>query len=587
MKIKAKNTGFIYEFDPKNKGEEERHVCPQCSHLRKKKTDKCLAWNNKDGIAYCHNCGETFYIYRPNEAKQYVAPEWKNITALSDNVVKWFTGRMISQRTLNLMRVYSDNEFMPQWKKEVEVICFPFFFQEKLYNIKYRGPKKSFKQHTGSELIFYNQDVLLEFDSVIIVEGEMDALSYIEVGVKNVISVPAGANTKMEYLDSYIELFDKIKNVYIATDQDTKGIELKDELGRRLGAEKCFIVSFKDCKDANDYLIKYGGPALQDTIKEAKPMPIKGVITAEDISGDVYDLFMNGVDPGLPLHEQFDEYIKWELGRLAIVTGVPSHGKSEFVDYLIVKLNILYGWKAAYFSPENYPLKYHYAKIYEKIIGKKFSKNGSSEMEYDMAMDYIKDNFFYIMNESDFTVNQVLTAALSLVKTRGIKMVVIDPYNRLDHQYTNSETQYISSFLDKLTMFCRLNNVLLFLVAHPRKMGKEQNGKVSVPSLYDINGSANFYNKTDYGLTVYRKSDASNILVNEVEVYWQKVKFKYLGHTGMSELKYNYVNGRFQPNENWDNTNWLVKKAEQQIINYTEPLNSDDEWINARETAPF
>ena len=446
MKIKAKSTGIIYTFDPQNRSEEERYLCPQCSHLRKKKTDKCLAWNNKDQIAYCHNCGEVFYVYRPNEAKQYVCPEWKNITSISDDIVKWFTGRMISQKTLNKMKIYSDREFMPQFKKEVTVACFPFFFQDKLINIKFRGLQKSFKQNAGSELIFYNQDALLNFQDIIIVEGEMDALSYIEVGIDNVLSVPAGANTKMEYLDNYIELFEKIKNVYIATDQDTKGIELKDELGRRLGPEKCFIVNFKDCKDANDYLIKYGGIALQDTIKEAKPMPIKGIVTAEDISGDVYDLFMNGIDPGLPLNEKFDEYIKWELGRLAIVTGVPSHGKSEFVDYLITKLNLLYGWKVAFFTPENYPLKYHYAKLYEKIIGKKFSKNTSSEMEYDMAMDYIKDNFFYILNESDFTVSNVLTASLSLVKTRGIKMVVIDPYNRLDHQYTNSETQYISSF---------------------------------------------------------------------------------------------------------------------------------------------
>ena len=118
-------------------------------------------------------------------------------------------------------------------------------------------------------------------------------------------------------------------------------------------------------------------------------------------------------------------------------------------------------------------------------------------------------------------------------------------------------------------------------------MGKEANGKVSVPTLYDINGSANFYNKTDYGFTVYRKSDASNILINEVEIYWQKVKFKTLGHTGMSELKYNYVNGRFQSNENWDNTNWLVKQAEQKIINYTEPLNDDEQWNQIRETTPF
>ena len=101
MKIRAKNTGMIFSFDPKNRSEEERYTCPQCSEFRKKKTDKCLAWNNKDGIAYCHNCGETFYVYRPNEAKQYVLPEWKNKTDLTDSAVKYFTGRMISQNTLN------------------------------------------------------------------------------------------------------------------------------------------------------------------------------------------------------------------------------------------------------------------------------------------------------------------------------------------------------------------------------------------------------------------------------------------------------------------------------------------------------
>ena len=207
-------------------------------------------------------------------------------------------------------------------------------------------------------------------------------------------------------------------------------------------------------------------------------------------------------------------------------------------------------------------------------------------MEYDMAFDYIKDNFFYIMNEADFTVNEVLRVALSLVRTRGIKIVVIDPFNRLEHQYTTSETQYISSFLDRLTMFCRLNNVLLFLVAHPRKMGKEGNGKISIPSLYDINGSANFYNKTDYGFTVYRKSDEQNILINEVQIYWQKIKFKYLGHTGISELKYNYVNGRFQRNCNWDNSNWLVKQAEQQVMNYIEPDKTEFEW-ERRDNVPF
>ena len=49
-------------------------------------------------------------------------------------------------------------------------------------------------------------------------------------------------------------------------------------------------------------------------------------------------------------------------------------GKSEFVDYIVTKLNIKHGWKAAFFTPENYPLKFHYAKLFEKMIGKKFSQ---------------------------------------------------------------------------------------------------------------------------------------------------------------------------------------------------------------------
>lgn len=581
MKIKSTITGNLYEFAPNGKLEEERYTCPECSASRRKKNDKCFAWNTHSNIGFCHNCGASFYIFDPSSKKEFVVPEWKNKTDLTDHAVKWFTGRMISQDTLVKMRIYSDEEFMPQHSKVVPVICFPFFFQNNLVNIKYRGPLKSFKMHTGSELLFYNQDALLNNEQIIIVEGEIDALSFIQCGFDNVVSVPNGANVKMEYLDTYYQLFDKVKRIYLATDQDTKGIELRDELARRLGPERCMVVSFKDCKDANEYLIKYGSD-FHDLLKNASQVPTKGIVTIDNLHNDITAMFVDGVPPGMKLNEPFDEYIGWETGRLAVVSGIPSSGKSEFVDYLAVKLNMLYGWKAAYFTPENYPLKYHYAKLFEKIIGKRFSKETATEMDFDLAEDHIRDNFFYIMNEEDFTVDSVLTAAKILVKTRGIKMLVIDPYNRLEHQFKDSETQYISRFLDKLTNFARFNDVLVFLVAHPRKMDKELNGKMKVPTLYDINGSSNFYNKTDYGFTVHRKTDERNILINEVEVHWQKVKFKYLGHTGVSELKYNFVNGRFQKDTNWDNRNWLVKEVSQTLIDYTEPT-----WELSQSECPF
>jgi twinkle protein len=552
MKIQSSNTKQIYSYEPSG----DRTLCPECSHTRKKKTDKCLAWDKSTNRGFCHNCQAAFFEYRPYEPKQYTVPEWKNITALSDGVVKYFESRMISQKTLNKMQVYSDMEYMPQVEKSVGVVCFPYFYSGKLVNIKYRTKDKQFKLVSGAELIFYNIDCLNRFDEVIITEGEIDALTFIQAGFENTISVPNGANKNLEYLDNCINLFDRVSKIYIASDQDTKGIELRDELIRRFGAERCYIVSFKDCKDANEYLLKYGD-AIKDVIKEALPVPVKGIIEAGSIYADIRDLFDNGIQKGLEIgHPEIDKFITWESGRLAIITGIPSSGKSEFVDYVVTRLNIVHGWKAAYFTPENYPLKFHYRKLYEKLIGKPFTSVESSELEFDMAYDYVRENFFYILNDEDFSVKTILDAAKILIKTRGIKVVVIDPYNKLEHKYTDSETQYISRFLDQLISFAKLNNILIFLVAHPKKMNKTA-GKIDVPSLYDISGSANFYNKTDYGITVHRVTGSDNVMINEVDVYFQKIKYKHLGEQGISNIKYSYRTGRFY-NGIADETNWLI-----------------------------
>jgi twinkle protein len=565
MKIQSSNTKQIYNYEPSA----ERTLCPECSHLRKKKSDKCLTWDKNNKRGYCHNCLTAFFEFRPHEAKEYIVPEWTNKTDLSNDAVRYFEGRMINQDTLVKMKVYSDKEFMPQFKEIIPVICFPYFFNDKLINIKYRGREKSFKLIAGAELIFWNIDCLLKFDEVIIVEGEIDALTFVQAGYDNVISVPNGANKNLEYLDDYIQLFDGINKIYIATDQDTKGIELKTELIRRLGVEKCYVVSFKDCKDANEYLLKYG-PAIWDVINEAIPVPVKGIVGINSLYSDIRNLYELGVQSGKTIGQSvIDEYITWETGRLAIVTGIPASGKSEFVDYLVCKLNIKHHWKAGFFTPENYPLKFHYSKLFEKLIGKGFKQNLTTELEWDMAYEYARNNFFYILNEEDFTLKSIIESAKILIKTRGIKILVIDPYNKLEHKYNDSETQYISRFLDTLIQFAKMNDILIFLVAHPRKMNKV-NGRIDVPSLYDISGSANFYNKTDYGITVHRKTDDQNIMINEVDIYFQKIKYKHLGKQGIISLDYDYITGRFNKGGR-DQSNWLIEDTEQTVLDYYEP----------------
>jgi twinkle protein len=582
MKYQSSNTKLIIEHDWGTK--KAKHTCPECSKSRRNKSEKCLEYYPETDSAYCFHCNTTFFKYDPHRTeKVYAVPEWKNKTGLSDKAAKYFESRMIPQKTINEFKIYTDTEWMPQFGKEIEVICFPYFKNGTLTNIKYRGAKKSFKMVSNAELIFFNYDQIGKTDSIIITEGEIDALAFHTVGHENVISVPNGANKNLEYLDPCIELFNGVQTVYLATDTDTKGVELRDELARRIGPEKCRIVSFKNCKDANEYLISYGGIELFNTIENAHQYPVKGLITAEDIYQDIRSLYENGVQPGQMIDVPVvDQHVTWETGRLAIVTGIPGSGKSEFVDYLIVRLNLLHGWKAGFFTPENYPLKYHYSKIFEKIIGKQFSRYKASDIDFNMAYEYIKENYFYVMNEEDTTVESVIESAKALIKSRGIKIFVIDPYNRLDHRYTDSETQYISRFLDKLTSFARYNNILIFLVAHPTKLKKNTAGKYDVPTLYDIAGSANFYNKTDYGFTVHRMTNEENIMQNEIAVYWQKIKFKHLGKQGVSDLKYNYNNGRFVENsqsiEMWDNSSWLTAGEQpqdvfgtQSTVGYEEP----------------
>lgn len=559
MKYQSSNTKLIYDltFDGG-----KRHLCPECTRGRKKEKNKDLQYFPDKNRAYCFHCNTTFFEYKAYEEKEYSAPVWKNITNLSDKAVKWFTGRMISQDTLVKMKIYSDTEYMPQFQKELEVMCFPYFVNGKLVNIKYRGSNKSFKLFSGAKLVWYNFDALLS-DEIIIVEGEIDALTFIENGFENVVSVPNGANKNLEYLDETIHLFSG-KKVYIAVDNDPKGIELRDELIRRIGAENCCIVNFKQCKDANEYFQTYGGMEFKSLLENTKPIQIEGNIEIETLYTDLVDLFDNGLVKGAMIgFEEIDKYISWETKRLAIVTGRPGSGKSEFVDYLVARLNLMYGWKAAYFTPENFPLKYHYAKLYEKFIGKPFSKNKSNQIDFDIAFEYINNNFFYILPENELTIEKILQNAKLYVKSKGIKILVIDPYNKLDHQIekNQTETQYISKFLDKLTLFAKLNDILVFLIAHPVKLESGQ-----IPTLYNISGSSHFYNKTDYGLTVHRVFDERNVMTNDIEIHIQKVKFKHLGEQGVSLLRYNYVNGRFDERksiEQWDNSNWLVASVEQ------------------------
>lgn len=559
--------------------------CPQCRDQRHDKRDKSLSVDLSTGMFKCHYCGFSGCAKEPDEQEKrrwmerqpwfnnapirrqkpvYKKPTHTGNATLSDKALAWFAGRGISRATVEAMKITEGSEWMPQKNGQANTVQFNYYHNGELVNTKYRTGDKCFKLVSGAELLPYNIDAIKGCKECIITEGEMDALSFYECGRHDVVSVPNGANANLDYLDDYIEeYFDDKDTIFIASDTDTKGVMLRDELVRRFGAERCRVLEYGEgCKDANEHLIKYGRNSLLQCLANAPEIKIEGIFTVSDFEQSLDALFEYGMQKGVTIgHENFDRLLSFETKRLCVVTGIPGSGKSEFIDEIAERLNMRYGWRFAYFSPENAPLAYHASKLIEKFTGKKFDKQHLTFGEYKQVKEHLETDFFFISPANDYRLDTILERAKFLVRRRGIKALVIDPYNRLeDESEGQNETKYISRLLDKLTNFAQQNDVLIVLMAHPTKMPKNKDGIIEAPTLYDISGSANFNNKADFGIVVHR-----NRLENTVEVHVQKVKFRHLGECGTALFKYNLNNGRYTPYTNgqepvWDNSNHLIEE---------------------------
>lgn len=573
-KILSLATMRVYEIEA-NKAGENYSPCPECyqdrSHKNQKK--KCFSYNTEKEAGYCNHCNARFVKHNPFEKKEYQKPtvEFENYTKLSDAVVKWFQGRGISQRTLLQMKIGEKIEWMPQTEKDVNCIMYPFYRNGELINVKYRDGKKNFKLSSGAELIWYNYDAILKHKEIIICEGEGDALSFIQAGLDNVISVPNGANIgRMEYFDSSFEDLNNVESFVIATDNDLKGVELKNDLIRRLGMEKCKTISFMQYKDANELLMNEGPDLLKQIVDEAKFMMLPDIYQVRDIENELLDYFLNGIPQGKTLNiPELDKVIRWDTGRFGVVTGIPGMGKGEFVDFVCCKLNNLYGWPVGFYKPEDMPLKVHFSKLYPKIGGREFTEGVISETEAHNGMEFINKNFFWVNPPIDINIDDILAKFEYLVKAKGCKVFIIDPWNRVEQsaQHSDNERLFIKKNLIKMNNFAKRTDSLLLLIAHPTKMTKDEKGNYLIPGPYNISGSADFLNMADYTLTVHRMQDDDGKYRTIGAVVVQKTKInKTLGATGTWPYLYNINNGRYETDHmsgeptKWDNSNWITKE---------------------------
>lgn len=557
---------FGIELPPGRRGE-VRTVCPKCTPLRKRahQRERDLAVNTDDGIAYCHHCGWSISLKGgadtygsrpplPKPKREYVLPEPPPESALPPELVRWFAKRGIPEWVLEDMGVTAETRDGAKHP----ALAFPYRRDGQTVHVKYRSADKRFWSSKDTERILYGLDAIRDVKEFVIVEGEVDALSVMAVHGPPCVSVPDGAPS-IEARD-YASKFDFLsepaaqaaianaERVILATDADAPGRKLADELARRIGHAKCSRVTWPEgVKDANECLVTLGTTALCDALANTQPWPVAGIFTIGEIMPEIETLWRDGFDPGRDVDwPEFDRHFRARTGLLTLVGGVPSHGKSVFVDNLIVRLARRHGWRFAICSPEHVPLAHHAATLLTIDQGMPFWDGPNPRMPLERIRDvspWLGEHVAFVLPEPP-TVDEIIARADVLVYRHGITGLVIDPWTELDHTRPNgmTETEFVGQELSKLRRFARQREVCIFLIAHPAKWQKTKDGSIPVPSLHDMSGSANFSRMADAGFSVWRDPATPSM---PTEVHIQKIRWAETGQPGIVKFRFDLPTRRF------------------------------------------
>lgn len=593
-----------------------RIICPFCAHTRKrgnqnkKEMNVKLDPSNGMVVYHCHHCGEEGWVkdisdtptneVRQKKFKRKPEPEIEIIdtemrkmekTDLDGMGVAWFLKRGISVETADKYGCFSSVTWFrnegPKGK-ELPSVGLPYYNKTVQYAAKMRAASGRHFTTVGHPQTAFGTQFLTHGNDIIITEGEPDTMAYAEAGSfewgLNVcpVSVPFGApDPKIEakrrerakqngedpnaaddkryaflwLLDEYLT---EAETVYIAVDCDEPGDLLAEELARRVGKWKCKRVRFGDHKDANAQLQGDGPEALKDGIENAEPWPVDGLYEADEWKRDYTKLYEEGLPEGLyTKYPSVNELFRLVTGFVCVVTGAPSSGKSEVLDQFMVDWAETYGWKFAVWSPEN-PPKYHLPKLASKLAKKPFFHGPTPRMtpfERDMSLDWIKKHFFFMHDEHGelSSLDSIIERIRVAVLRYGVKAAVIDPYNYITQENEN-ETKWVNDLMTKLKVTAKAHDIAIFIVAHPTKLQRDAEGKIRPPGGYEISGSANWFNKTDYGITVHRDVKV-NPRISQF-IMW-KLKFNWMGSPGETELVYNMMTTCYEE-YSYDGSEWEI-----------------------------
>jgi twinkle protein len=411
--------------------------------------------------------------------------------------------------------------------------------------------KKRFTQDKGTPQILYNVDCLrdpeLAGHPLMITEGECDALAAIQCGYPKTVSVPGGApelddgedGARWAYLAHAKAELAAQKVIVLAVDADRNGQVLQEGLARRLGRSRCQVLSYPSGKDLNDVLAAHGPQALRRTVGAAQYMPMPGLMRLGEIPTPPLRRALDTMIPGLEPH------MRIRRGDLIVITGPPGHGKSTFVNHLVC--NMAWHWKAvsAIASMEQ-AIVPDLRRVFRSFRIECLEREMAEEQKR-LADEWIDRHFVFLQpGEDDMTLAWMLERFAAARQRHNAGIAVIDPWNEVsiaDKPVDLTTEQWISQSLREIKRFARTHDIAVIIVAHPRKLGRDKNGKVPRPTLWDIADSASWANRCDLGVVVYRPELLGG---GPTEISVEKSRdFYALGTPGTVTLQWNPEQSRF------------------------------------------
>jgi twinkle protein len=363
--------------------------------------------------------------------------------------------------------------------------------------------KDFFVKEKGAEAAFWNHDVLLDDtlhgQPIVITEGEPDCIAAVQAGFVRSISLPNGTGSPASVVETIRPLIGVDDIVILAVDGDEPGRQMLADLSVNIGKARCKFVTYPDgCKDLNDVLLRHGDGGVGEVLDMAKWVKVSGAYHLNDL-------------PPPPRREAhttgiscLDPHFKIRRGDMTVVTGIPGHGKSTFVNDLVCRVAEKHGWNIgmASFETDDDDMRRALREWYN-------SKPEAMQHPAEIAEAdaWIRRRFVFFRPDEDELGDLAWVAEMTKIAAIRFdcRIQVIDPWNELDHARppAMSLTEYVGFAIKKLRKLAKKLNIHLIVVAHPTKLEVNRDGETAIPGMYSISDSAHWANKPDAGIVIH------------------------------------------------------------------------------------